>query len=67
MPTPMLTPCACLGPRNGEPYCACTMERAGLPRSAAHKAAISVATANLQRLFDQTPERTDTPYEKDSK
>lgn len=29
-------PCACLGPRNGEQYCNCLMERHNIPRSYAH-------------------------------
>lgn len=26
-----MTPCACLGPMYGEPYCYCTMKQLGLP------------------------------------
>jgi len=33
-----LTPCACLGARNGEPHCNCVMERLNLPRSPEHVA-----------------------------
>jgi hypothetical protein len=46
------TLCACLGPRNGEPHCNCTMVRLGLPRSPGHVAAQRAAARNLQRLFE---------------
>jgi hypothetical protein len=31
-----LNVCACIGPRNGEPYCNCTMVRNNIPRSEQH-------------------------------
>lgn len=52
MTAPPLTPCACPGPRNGEPHCACTMVRLGLPRSPAHEAETRAAARDLQRLFE---------------
>ena len=38
MTRPMIkpTPCACLGPMNGEPYCNCVMQQKQLPRSEGH-------------------------------
>jgi hypothetical protein len=52
MTAPPLNPCACLGPRNGEPHCNCTMVRLSLPRSPAHEAERRVAARDLQRLFE---------------
>ena len=39
MTHPMIkpSPCACLGPMNGEPYCNCVMQQKQLPRSEGHK------------------------------
>lgn len=52
MTAPPLTPCACLGPRNGEPHCACTMVRLGLPRSPAHDSETRAAQRDIQRIFE---------------
>ena len=50
--TTLPTPCACLGPRNGEPYCNCMMARLGLPRSHAHETERRVAKRDLQHFLE---------------
>lgn len=45
-------PCACLGPRDGEPYCNCHMVQCGIPRSEEHKRKQVEATAKIKAVFD---------------
>lgn len=46
------TPCACLGPMDGEPYCNCRMVHMQLPRSEEHKRKHTEATAKLKAVFE---------------
>ncbi|KVP96645.1 hypothetical protein WJ97_12235 [Burkholderia ubonensis] len=45
-----VSPCACIGPVYGEPYCACEMRRRGLPPSAEHVKAIEESNTKLKAL-----------------
>lgn len=45
-----ITPCACMGPLSGEPYCPCEMRRRGLPPSPARVAAEEDAQHRLSAL-----------------
>lgn len=52
-----MTPCACLGPMYGEPYCLCRMQQLGLPlneeaRAIEHKRAVE-QLKNLNEWFEQ--------------
>jgi hypothetical protein len=48
-----ITPCACMGPVHGEPFCPCEMERRGLPPSSEHVAALIKAMEELRALFKE--------------
>lgn len=45
-----MTPCACLGPINGEKFCPCVMQAYNLPRNPA-PAASSDSLAKLAEIF----------------
>lgn len=57
----MTTPCACLGPRNGEPHCDCVMVRMGLPRSPGHDAEVAAFAQGIQILMGPAAPPT-TPH-----
>lgn len=51
------TPCACMGPRNGEPVCECKMRSGKIPRSAEHIKEAAEARIRLDAFFTKMKER----------
>lgn len=48
-----ISPCACMGPLSGEPYCPCEMKRRALPPSPARVAAETEAQNRLAALVEK--------------
>lgn len=47
------SPCACMGPVHGEPFCACMMAREGLPMSKDHVEACEQAKLDFEAALRQ--------------